>query len=525
MRRRGLPFAFVLLLGVLLAQAGCAAGPTVLIGGTVLGDTLSGASAGATDPVAARVSCNGVATTAAADGSYTLRVPQAKHYTCQAAKPPAYGAEVVQLGGTTKSTIQLDFGASHSPACRLDVLSFAVECEQLHFQPGILRGTVTYAHGSAPAANITVQCPDLAHFNAAQQNVSWLHAKTDASGTFTLANIAAGTYTCLARTTQGDMTAQQVTVQPGGAVQANFQVCGANCPPVHYHFGDVMHRYHAYLIFWQPNGVTYEPGGSDSRFTSLVQRYFRDVGGTPFYNILAQYWDYAGFVQNSATLAGTWRDTAPYQHCTVGQTACTAARADRSDPLLDGDIQAEITRAISANPGWQAGSDNEFVVFTGYGAEECFTADTTSDCSYKTDHGYCGYHSAFHPSTSASANTSTTAAPEAIYAYVPDAANDGGLCTFSSFTSPNHDAVADSTINIASHEQFESISDPLPQDAPGWLDDNAAQSREGGEIGDKCVRYYGTVRGDGSNVTLANGDRYLLQGEWSNAADACALSA
>jgi hypothetical protein len=42
-----------------------------------------------------------------------------------------------------------------------------------------------------------------------------------------------------------------------------------------------------------------------------------------------------------------------------------------------------------------------------------------------------------------------------------------------------------------------------------------------GEIGDKCATAFGALRADGSNITLAHGDRYLLQKEWSNLAGGC----
>ena len=519
MMRRWLPLLFGALLVALVMQAGCAAPfqATVTIAGTVLGDSLTSSVAGATDPIAATITCNGASTVADADGHYTLSLPQATAYSCVARKLPAYAAQKVQIAGHTQSRIELDFGASSAPACRLGA-DAAIDCEQLHFEPGSLRGTVAYDHSGAPAAGITVQCPDLAHFAATDVSVNWLRTKTDQTGSFSLPDVTAGSYTCLASDGHDNMTAQNVTIAPGGTAQASFSICAADCPPVRYHFGSVMHNYHAYLIYWTPDGSPLEPDGGSAHFASLVQRYFGDVGGTPYFNILSQYWDYRGFVANTAALSGTWTDTTPYQHCALGTTtSCHPAAASYSDPLLDTDIQAEVARAIKANPSWHAGLDSEFVVLTGLGAEECFTADADSNCSYKTDHGFCGYHSAFESILGGGL------AGEAVYAYIPNVGNDGGLCTFSNFSSPNGDSAADSTITIASHEQFESITDPLPNDAPGWYDDAAEQSRDGGEIADKCVRYFGTIRGDGSNVTLAHNDRYILQGEWSNRVGGCTL--
>jgi hypothetical protein len=80
-------------------------------------------------------------------------------------------------------------------------------------------------------------------------------------------------------------------------------------------------------------------------------------------------------------------------------------------------------------------------------------------------------------------------------------------------TSPNNDIIADNEISITSHEQFEMESDPLEN---GWSD--IARN----EIGDKCVGNYMSVNPDGSNVVM-NGHPYILQAEWSNYQNGCAL--
>src|SRR6185295_5157613 len=76
------------------------------------------------------------------------------------------------------------------------------------------------------------------------------------------------------------------------------------------------------------------------------------------------------------------------------------------------------------------------------------------------------------------------------------------------FIFPN-DPDADVEISTASHEHFESATDP---ELNAWYDPS-----DGSEDGDKCAYNYGTVAADGSNVTL-NGNPYIIQQEWSNAA-------
>src|SRR5262249_17306183 len=144
---------------------------------------------------------------------------------------------------------------------------------------------------------------------------SWPETRTDAKGAYTLATARPGRVACVAYAPTGDAQRQEVNSTPDGAA-LDFQVCDRPCNPVHYHGGPVMHSYNAYLIFWLPRSYTYEPGGgSDTHFQALMQRYFRDIGGSSFYGMLTQYWDFEGQIQNQATLGGTWIDTTPYRHC------------------------------------------------------------------------------------------------------------------------------------------------------------------------------------------------------------------
>jgi hypothetical protein len=83
--------------------------------------------------------------------------------------------------------------------------------------------------------------------------------------------------------------------------------------------------------------------------------------------------------------------------------------------------------------------------------------------------------------------------------------------------SPNGDAIADSEINAVSHELFESVTDPAL--CRSWATNCRVR---GNEIGDLCVRDFGTTRPDGSNVIL-HGHQYRLQEEWSNRDGRCVL--
>lgn len=267
-----------------------------------------------------------------------------------------------------------------------------------------------------------------------------------------------------------------------------------------YHGGAVMQTHTAHTIFWAPAPSHSVPAS----YSGLVNRWFRDIGGSPFLNIVTQYYQDDSpsypfaYIQNVATLGGTWVDTSnPYPH------PGTAAA-----PLLDVDIQAEVLRAIAAN-GWPNGGRNvEFFVYTALGIESCYDG-TRMQCTIGSQPaggqgGYCAYHGAFG-----------SCANPIIYANMPYAATWKSGFTYNCGV---HDAYpndpdADLEISPTSHEQFESITDPFGcGSVSGWYDTDGT-----GEIGDKCAYIFGSVGADGGNLSL-NGNRYVVQQEWSNTA-------
>jgi hypothetical protein len=104
-----------------------------------------------------------------------------------------------------------------------------------------------------------------------------------------------------------------------------------------------------YAIFWEPTGSV------SANYNSLIERYFNDVGGTQLYNNNTQYTDSVGNVPSNTQLAGTWVDTSAYPE----------------SPLLDSDIQNEVTNAQNAN-GWSSSIDNIFFVFLEQNQDLCF---------------------------------------------------------------------------------------------------------------------------------------------------------
>ena len=272
--------------------------------------------------------------------------------------------------------------------------------------------------------------------------------------------------------------------------------------------GPVMRNPSDYLIFWQPPGASAFPAG----YVSGIQAFFQKVGATPFYNIVTQYNDTSGNpVPNSSSLNGTWTDTT-----TAAPSGCNGdpglVGSTPNCPLTDADIQNEVSQAISAN-GWPKDNLNvEYFVFTPPGTDECDGTDKDGNASCfaispappaadKLNGDYCAYHSFFNSQT--------------IYAFVPFGAQ--GNCYPANFiqaTGYPNGVNVDIALSSASHEKFESNTDPLINGwkGPGGNDD---------EIGDKCAYQYGFVAPDGTTLVLT-GQRFKMQWEWSNAANGCA---
>ena len=257
-----------------------------------------------------------------------------------------------------------------------------------------------------------------------------------------------------------------------------------------YHGGPVMRQTStSYAIFWLPPGAYMNPN-----YQALINRYFGDVGGSSLYNNDTQYYDHAGHIVNSSTFGGSWVDTSAYP----------------AGAIQDAQIQAEVSKAMQTN-GWTGGLTHEFFVYIGYGKNTCIQPGTCI-----AQGGFCAYHGFFQ-----------TGGTTVIYANMPYPSTfvgtQGDSCILQYHgggRGPNNDPIADSAINVTSHEHMESVTDPLTtfqNGTGGWFD------ASGQEIGDKCAWTFGSINPDGGNITM-NGDRYLVQQEWDNHISGCTLA-
>jgi uncharacterized repeat protein (TIGR01451 family) len=250
--------------------------------------------------------------------------------------------------------------------------------------------------------------------------------------------------------------------------------------------GTVMHTTKVFLIFWSPNGTLAQS------YKDLLTRFVNDLNGTPFLNIVTQYYDNdllsRDYIKNVVTFGGVYTDsTTAYPHAGTG-----------ADPLQDGDIQSEVDHAIAVN-GWPTGNGNFFAVFTEKGIESC---NGTNNCTPLVPGGnqYCAYHNWFN------------LLDNRIYTNMPFVNSAGWDCNNTN-GQPNSaiDGDADYEISTFSHELFEAITDPYPNLT--WTDGSGPN---GGEIGDKCAYVFpNAANADGSSLTL-HGNPYNVQPEWSN---------
>lgn len=225
-----------------------------------------------------------------------------------------------------------------------------------------------------------------------------------------------------------------------------------------------------FVIFWEPTGNV------SAGYHSLIQQFFGDIGASGLYHNNTQYTQTGGGAPSNAVLAGTFVDT----------------RAYPENPVLDSDLQTEVTHAQSVN-GWVSATNNIFFVYLQRGQNLCIDSSQTQ-CATNV---FCAYHNTFGTNT--------------VYAAMPYAASFS--CRAPGQTEPNNDD-ADLTINVSSHEEIEAATDPLLN---AWFD------RSGNEIGDKCNFTFGPLNGNNGDLTV-NGHTYEVQEEWDNRTGTCVMT-
>jgi hypothetical protein len=474
----------------------------VRVSGTVYGEDATQLETGrmVVTPVAgATVSCGGASATTDAQGGYSLNQLRGGNYTCSVSAA-RYATATASIHPHFDSAYTLDFGSaaatSNGGACT--AVQGGQRCGALALQPGSISGVVVDSRTRQPVNSAQIICWDnsLAARVSASDPARY-NAIADAQGQYVVPSVPAGPYLCVS----GDnSTPQPVVARPGATDTLDLSNCQVNCRGVSFHSGDVLHALTMYLIFWTPPGARLDPNISDTRARALYTQFVQDLGGSRFYGLLSQYWDYNGPVRNVVRLGATYVDTHTYPH-----------HGTRADPLLDGDITNEITKDGLALH-WPLGKgDAAVAIITAYGVQECASGGRDRACSFSTafNNGFCAYHSAndFRDQQNGDVNLP--------YMFVPGVPGCDSLLTGG--PSPYGAPVTDAEINSLSHELFESVTDPHDD---GWFGANGENPGES-EIGDLCYTTFGFPASDGSTVRLAHGHGYALQEEWSQASGSC----
>jgi hypothetical protein len=299
-----------------------------------------------------------------------------------------------------------------------------------------------------------------------------------------------------------------------GLISAKAQLCdpGSNCDVEDNGGPIVQGPTTVFLIFWLPDNFHYDTSvaNGDANYENLMTRFFQDVSGSSYFNILTQYPGTCGSSVPTAQscLSSITAEALPVDSSAYNQFNA-ADQGTAAQPLQDSDIQSEVQKIIRANqitPGLNA----IFAVFTGAGVQECISAGVC------TQNFFCAYHS----------NAATAAGNPVLYLYLPQDSSLGSGCSAGISTSPNNQIAADQEIEFMSHEFFETVSDPLADglaNSIAWISDDPSNQSAPGEIGDNCNQITGNVESNGSNVSL-NGDPYVVQQIWSNDDAACVLS-
>jgi hypothetical protein len=280
-----------------------------------------------------------------------------------------------------------------------------------------------------------------------------------------------------------------------------------------YHGGPVLHGVTTYAIFWDPDHVF------DSSTESLVGGFLSNVADASgsndnVFSVAAQYTDAAGSAQYAQSFGGSYLDSDPYPTSGgCGETTPTAPTC-----LTDSQITGELEGFVASH-SLASGLGSLFVVLTPDSVVTCL--DGGDQCS---NNAYCSLHSYASDGSSPLLYIEIPFTELGSASAAKGCQDDGNPLV----QTPSGDSgFGDVALKSLGHEMLETISDPLLN---AWYDS------AGDEIADLCNgvtwspdSFLPVLGGDASAGTLwnqaINGANYYLQGAWSNATGACALSA
>jgi len=225
----------------------------------------------------------------------------------------------------------------------------------------------------------------------------------------------------------------------------------ATTPNMTRHGGNAMSVTNIYSIYW---GSSFPTSG----YADSVNGFLTGIGSSLYNSVTTQYMPTA--TPNSMTFKGSFSD---------------AGTPPTSSPTT-ASILAEVYKVVTA-AGKTIDPQGLYMVFTN---------------NFPSKANYCAWHGA------GSVNRSATFT----IAYQPHLGTMAGCsATYLTGYTPRTNTAVDSVANVASHEIYETVTDPLLN---AWYDS------KGAEIGDKCAWKTATT------VAL-----YSVQTEWDNSRTGC----
>ena len=267
--------------------------------------------------------------------------------------------------------------------------------------------------------------------------------------------------------------------------------------------GPVMSSVAVHLIFWLPSGYHYDPGSptaaGDQAYESGFEQFYRDLSGSEYANVVSQYSGDPSFGL-SASIDGAdpsyypstfsvdaITDTTPFPGAGGITSSCLAAEGNLGYSFLcDSEVQDEIVSDINASTdGWAlhsttgpVASHDIWMVILPAGIE-AGTDETPIDDTTNFG-GYHGYLCTLNGEVDAQ-GCFAPGAQFGVYGVSTDG-NANDQFPLQSTGTANGDGWLDWTIADASHELFESITDP---DQNSWI----VFDNQNDEIADVCQQY------------------------------------
>ena len=226
---------------------------------------------------------------------------------------------------------------------------------------------------------------------------------------------------------------------------------------------------------------------ADSTTPAVINDMLKGIGSSSWYGINTRYYQ-----QESVTA------TKQYVTNVVKQSGCIvdSGSLGKSNPNMAAIVDSALTKNLLPR-------DTNGIYFV-------FTTSDVSVSGFLTR--FCGYHTHYKPSYSATADIK--------FSFVGDPSSRLASCNGQAVaTSPNANPAADAMSSVIAHELVETVSDP---------DLNAWNDSAGNENADKCAWAFGTTGNmtNGSKYNLVIGSRaYYIQQNWiPDSPQACGMA-